>query len=131
MDGVRWLDRRIAKPGPHLALCLSEAEYLAATKHLNISSPSPWINAGADATMHTFETQDGQQSCIVCLGPVDERSPIEIAGLLVHEATHIWQRYAESMGEDRPGAEQEAYAIQAISQELMEAYAQRIATCNP
>ncbi len=32
---TRWLDRRIAAPGPYLAVCLSEPEFKAAAAHLN------------------------------------------------------------------------------------------------
>jgi hypothetical protein len=66
-------------------------------------------------------------ACVVALRVTDGRTAIEIAGLLVHEAVHVWQHYAESIGERNPGAEQEAYAIQAIAQELMAEYARRIA----
>lgn len=52
--------------------------------------------------------------CIVCMDGYQEHSPVEIAGLLVHEAVHVWQRYCESMGEESPGAEQEAYGIQPL-----------------
>jgi hypothetical protein len=64
--------------------------------------------------------------CIVGLGSVEGRSPIEIAGLLVHEAVHVWQVYADRIGEKNPGIEQEAYAIQCIAQELMAEYARRL-----
>jgi hypothetical protein len=47
------------------------------------------------------------------------RNPIEVAGLLVHEAVHVWQEYCHGIGEATPASEQEAYGIQAISQELM------------
>lgn len=49
-----------------------------------------------------------------------------MAGMLIHEAVHVWQAYSANMGETNPGDEQEAYAIQSISQELLAEYARRI-----
>lgn len=43
---------------------------------------------------------------------------VELYGLLVHEAVHIWQQYCDFYGETTPGREQEAYAVQAVFQEL-------------
>ena len=63
----------------------------------------------------------------MCLEDWRGRHPVEVAGLLVHEAVHIWQQYADRIGEDEPGREQEAYAIQAISHELMAEFARRMA----
>jgi len=54
------------------------------------------------------------------------RNPIEVAGLLVHEAVHVWQEYCHGIGEDTPGSEQEAYGVQAISQELMAEFDRQI-----
>ena len=123
---TRWLDRRIARPGPFLALCLSEREFLAALRHLKFSQVPRWVSSGATATMHTLEHTDGRTVCIVCLSGHEERNAIEIAGLLVHEAVHVWQHYCDEIGERNPGSEQEAYAIQAIAQELMAEYARRL-----
>jgi hypothetical protein len=124
---TRWLDRSIARQGPYLALCLSEAEFRAATSHLKSPEAPRWISRGANAMMHTFEHLDGKTVCIVCIG--DDRtglSPVEVAGLLIHEAVHVWQRYCADIGERYPGDEQEAYGIQAIAQELLAEYARRL-----
>jgi hypothetical protein len=122
----RWLDRRAAKPGPYLTLCLSEAELRHASRKLT-DEKLPYPTSGAMCS--TFVNRKTNELCaIVSLSKVaqENRNAIEMAGLLVHEAVHVWQAYAEHMGEERPGEEQEAYAIQSISQSLMAEYARRI-----
>jgi len=120
-----WLDRRIARPGPFLALCLSEAEFRAAAQALKAPSISQWCSS--DATTHTFEHVDGKgPCCIVCIQGREKHGPIEVAGLLVHEAVHVWQEYCEGIGERNPGSEQEAYGIQSIAQELLAEFARRM-----
>lgn len=122
-----WLNRRVAASGPYLTLCLSPEEHAAAMRYLKIKEPGPWMGSDhADASTHVCTNPDGHLACIVCLKDPGARSGVELAGILVHEAVHVWQNYAEHIGEDKPGVEQEAYAIQAISQELMQAYADRI-----
>ncbi len=63
----------------------------------------------------------------MCVRAWEGRDPVEVAGLLVHEAVHVWQAYAQSIGERTPGEEQEAYAIQGIAQELMAEFARQMA----
>lgn len=126
MSSARWLDRRIAAPGPYLTLCLSEAELAAAVMHLRYPHAVPWVARGKQGTVHTVENPQGELVCIVLLDGWQGRDPIEVAGLLVHEAVHIWQQYADRIGEDNPGREQEAYAIQSIAQELMAEFARRM-----
>ncbi len=124
---TRWLDRRIAAPGPHLALCLSESEFVAAMAHCNVKSPPPWLNSThSHATVHFLEHTEHGLTAIVAMNEWANRDPVEVAGLLVHEAVHIWQEYADHIGERTPGREQEAYAVQAIAQELMAEFARRI-----
>lgn len=120
-----WLDRRIACEGPYLTLCLSDEEFHGALQDIGHQDRFPSVNKFADATMHTLENQDGKTVCIVCLRDWKGRNPIEVAGLLVHEAVHVWQGYCIDIGEREPGKEQEAYGIQAIAQELMAEFARR------
>jgi len=121
---THWLDRRIAAPGPFLTLCLSQAEFDRVLGENKVKFPSAYVYAGADATTHIHSTLKGTV-CIVCLSDYEGRDPIEVAGLLVHEAVHVWQEYAAGIGERNPGVEQEAYAIQSIAQELMAEFARR------
>lgn len=59
---------------------------------------------------------------VVQLGDTSGRDLIEVYGLLLHEAVHIWQRVKKLMGEREPSTEFEAYSIQAIAQDLFEMY---------
>lgn len=118
---VQWLDRRIACPGPFMTLCLTDAQFVKACKKIKKEPPPFVLNEWSHAATHWFQGAQGL-TVIVCMRGASGRDPIEVAGLLVHEAVHIWQQYCESIGEHRPGDEQEAYAIQAISQELMQSF---------
>jgi hypothetical protein len=123
---VKWLDRRVACPGPYLALVLSQAEFDAAIKACGRPLGAPYLSTKrADATTHLLTDGKGESVAIIALGDVAARGAIEIAGLLVHEAVHVWQEHCENIGERFPGNEQEAYAIQGIAQELMAEYARR------
>jgi hypothetical protein len=123
-----WLSRRIAAPGPYLALCANEKTFNKALRHCGVLPGAARFlkSSHANATTHWLENKSGDLVCIVCLGDTQGRNSIEIAGLLVHEAVHVWQRYCERIGEERPGEEQEAYAIQSIAQELMAAFADQM-----
>lgn len=59
---------------------------------------------------------------VVQLGDTSERKLIEIYGLLLHEAVHVWQKVRKLMGEKEPSSEFEAYSIQAIAQDLFKMY---------
>ncbi len=120
---VKWLSRRVACPGPYLALVLNQKDFDAAMRHCKQPIGQPMLSsARADATSHHLYNGKGEVVTIVALGDTTGRTPIEVAGLLVHEAVHVWQEYCDNIGERQPGREQEAYAIQAIAQELMAEY---------
>ena len=127
-----WLDRRVAAPGPYLTLVTSQDEFDAVLRHCEMPLGTPYLSsARADATVHFFDNQSGDSVAVVALGDTTGRSGVEIAGLLVHEAVHIWQTYRENIGETHPGREQEAYAVQGIAQELMAEYARRLGGSTP
>lgn len=119
MTRPKYLSRYPCKPLPYYTLCLSEKDYLREVKELGCKEwPMPW-GGPADACCQFVVDSKGNQCVLVCVGTWAERDPILVACLLVHEAVHIWQTYCDQMGEHRPATEQEAYAVQAISQELM------------
>lgn len=74
---------------------------------------------GAAAQVNYYS--DGAYA-VVQLGDTSERKLIEIYGLLLHEAVHVWQKVKKLMGEKEPSSEFEAYSIQAIAQDLFEMY---------
>lgn len=123
---IRWLNRRIGRAGPYLALCLSSDEFHKELRRLKVPNLPTWVGAGADATTHKMENGNGKLCCLVCLKGHESKSSIEVAGLLIHEAVHVWQAWCDDCGEFAPGHEQEAYAIQSISQELLAEYARRM-----
>jgi len=108
-------------------LVRSEADYLKALKHCRMQPVYKWVrNDHSDATAHYLTRQNGGECVIVAIRVTGNRSAIEIAGLLVHEAVHVVQRYFESIGENEPATEQYAYAVQSVAQELMAEYARQI-----
>lgn len=122
----KWLSRDWAAPGPYLTLVLTQEELNRELRRLKVfEQPSLVSNDHSHATVHYLTNPDGKFCCLVGMKGWEGRPGIEIAGLLVHESVHIWQVYAEHIGEHKPGSEQEAYAIQAIAQELMWEFARR------
>ena len=76
-------------------------------------------------TCQYFHEESGKTCLIVTLADRmdDVDDPIGVAGLIVHEAAHVWQLIRRHIGEEEAGMETDAYALQAISTELMNAYA--------
>jgi hypothetical protein len=123
---VKWLDRDLLR-GPYLVLCLSDVAYREAFAELGVPPEGPWIaTPQAHATAHTLKhPTTGQLCAVVCISVEESRTGIEIAGLLTHEAVHIWQHFRRWIGEHEPGDETEAYAIQTISQVLWASYVEQ------
>lgn len=123
---MEWLDRTLLVSPICFGLCKDEESFKKELKRLGIKKkdrPDFMKNGHSDATAHFFDTSNNaSHCCIVCVPNNKKATKVQIYALLVHEAVHIWQHIKENIGERWPGAEQEAYAIQNISQELFMAY---------
>lgn len=124
-----WLDRHITPPGPFLALCLSEEAFLEAVAKVKARPGGDWAPKSGART-HVFDHETGDPLCIACINAWQGRDGPFVAAMLVHEAVHVWQSYRDWIGEKTPGSEQEAYAIQWISQTLMEDFARQLKEIN-
>ena len=127
--GVSYINRALLFSPYCIGLCLSEAAFKKELRRLKLP-PEKWPSfLGSDkagATTHVFESKD---VVMVAMGSRRNCSMLEIHGLLVHEAVHIWQAIRDSIGEKSPSAEFEAYSLQTISQNLFEAYRELTRKC--
>lgn len=122
---MKWLDRALFVSPYYYGLCCTEREFHKELRRLKIERTAwpPFLTSPhANATLHTFERRNGEALAIVTLGCTKGRSIPQVHAMLVHEATHLWQYIKQHTGEREPSTELEAYAVQAISQRLMEAY---------
>ena len=78
-----------------------------------------FLDMGADSQVSTFS--DGAYA-IVQIGDTSDKDQIQVYGLLLHEAVHVWQKVKKLMGEKEPSSEFEAYSIQRIAQDLFFMY---------
>lgn len=125
---VEWLSRNLIPSPYHYALCLTEQQYHGELKRIGIPERL-WDNfVDKDAAAHFLSGDGGTLLAIVTLNQRKGRSLEQVYGLLVHEAVHIWQAIKDELGEKIPGAEQEAYSVQAIAQSLMESYRDQTAS---
>jgi len=118
---VKWCDRKLIV-GPYMTLCLSEKEYRTAMRRIKAPEPlPPFVAPGKGATTHIMDTNNGVVA-VIGIDIPKKCDPIEIYGLLLHEAVHVWQAFVKDIGEDNPSDEFEAYSIQALAQQLFKAY---------
>lgn len=103
---------------PHdYGFCPSEKAWHALAK-ASKRDLGPYPNNAAMTTLFQ-STKNKTRTCIVT---VADRKPLETVSLLCHEAMHVWRDIRESIGEQHPSSEFEAYAIQNIIEELLIAY---------
>lgn len=107
------------------ALVTSEVEYLSfMLEYLGISDPSPFCSAGTFAQVSCYERPGKPLFCLVQVNKrkCKKQKPVQVVGLLVHEAVHVWQKTVGRMQESTPSAEFEAYSVQRIVQDLLSVY---------
>ena len=100
MNRPRWFDRRISAPGPHLCLCLTERDYTAAMRHVGASADARG-SAPAGPRHGSPSAMGWQADRGDLLERLAGRNPVEVAGLLVHEAVHAWQEWCDFMASVR------------------------------
>ena len=119
-----WCDR-VMLEAQYIGLCVNERQFHRELLKLKIK-PREWpkfTNNNAHATTHFFENhKEHGRIAVVCITTSRSKTTEQIYALLVHEAVHIWQSERDFIGEDKPGHETEAYAIQNIAQALMVAF---------
>ena len=121
---VNWCDRAMFR-GPYYCLVTTEALFKQELKRLNIKGEVSYTNTEtSNATCYEFEG-NGKTSFIVTMKGWEGKDPIEVAGLIVHEATHIKQNIMRIIGEKNPSNEFEAYMMQNIAANLMQCFVEQ------
>lgn len=129
MKPEHWCDREMVRCPLRYGLATTEKSYHEELRRLKVPEKdwSPFISTThSHATTHIFDSPKHGVAIIVCIRPGPGRTGIEIAGLLVHEAVHIWQEACSNIGEREPSPEFEAYSIQAIAQGLLWQYRDQV-----
>lgn len=122
-DRVLWLDR--GWQPAYIGFCPSAAAWRREMRRMGVKN-CPYPDSAGRCT--SFE-KEGGLTLIVTLGKLPQNiTRVQVAGLLCHEATHVWQEVRKNMGEASPSIEFEAYSVQAIFQSL---YAAWLDNCAP
>jgi len=114
---VIWCDRGWMPY--YYGFCPNERAWRREMKRLGVPKPPPYPAINGACT--NLETKDGKHCSIITIGH-EKRPAVQVVGLLAHEGMHVWRAIRESIGEREPSSEFEAYAIQAITQDLITAY---------
>lgn len=123
----RWCDRNLCVLPFHLCVVFSEDAYYEEMEAAKVHRKhhGAWKGENCSGTTTFEKNENGNLICIVAFDISPERTPIQIAGLIVHEACHVVDRYFREIGESRPDEEHRAYSTQWIAQEIMEQYVQQ------
>lgn len=126
---TEWCSKMLVQNPWNYCVVLTQKEFDRVLKKNKINEiPDDDVRlSDAAATVSFYTSPKGAKIAIVKIGPkVKKYSKAQIDTILVHEAVHIWQAVRESLYEDSPSSEFEAYSVQKISHELILAYKRAI-----
>lgn len=115
MINTNYVPEWYISPFQHVKYTLARNQLHMDLLFEDMNDSDKFMSNGCDAQVNFY---DGDYLAIVQIGDTSERTSVEIHGLLLHEAVHIWQRIRQRMGEHSPSTEFEAYSIQAVAQDL-------------
>ncbi len=122
---IKYISRALFESPYCIGLCLSEKAFYRDLNRLKIpkSRCPEWIPSNCNGRVWEFaKTDPPAKICIVCIRASKEASKVQVYGLIIHEAIHVWQAIKADVNEHEPSAEFEAYSIQAIAMRLIAAY---------
>lgn len=122
---IVWCSNTLVQNPWNYCLVTTQKEHDKVLKKNKIDEIAPdderLVNAAATVSFYT--SPKGAKIAIVKVGPkLKKYNKAQVDTVLVHEAVHIWQAVRETLYEDNPSSEFEAYSIQKISHELILAY---------
>ena len=125
---VNWCDRTMFYFPDYYCLVSTPALFEQELKRMGLPERDwpPYTNTPtANGTLWELQTPEGKTAMIVTIKGWEDKDPIDVAGLIVHEATHIKQHVLRRMQEKEPSAEFEAYMMQNIAQNLMQCFVEQ------
>lgn len=122
---IFWLDRGFYPP--FIGFCPNEKAWTAVCKDMGLEYAWPTSDGSTTRFPKTNKLRPRSLIILVTIGDrmdkTTKRDPYGFSALVAHEVVHVWQMIKEDIGEDNPGDEQEAYAVQCIFKEVIWAYA--------
>lgn len=108
-----------------IALCVTKEQAEEAIRKIKV--PADTFDAfdandGHAAVTQTRTLSNAHRYALVYLQDYTGRSVAQIHALLAHEAVHVVLASFRAMGEDEPAEEQTAYAVQAVTEYLIEEF---------
>ena len=103
----------------YMGICFNKKQFKNECKRLKVPKNHipDFICGNSDATTHIMKNyKTNNVVCLVCVQK--NKNKTEMAGLITHEAVHIWHEIKDKIGEKYPSAEFEAMCIQSIMQKL-------------